>query len=140
MHTCTHVRTTCAHTYAHTHSICHRDDSMSPVGTHDCTSRANGHLIVLTEILQQLCGVGVAHRRRTESLTRRDAGMPPQNIGARMHTLRGKRGRVCHTEIWYGCHYRQVELSLMMLSPSPVLRPRPAFRCFQYRKAGEGLE
>ena len=35
--------------------------------------------------------------------------------------------------------YQATTLQLMLCLPSLVPRPRPAFHCLQYRKAGEGL-
>ena len=38
-----------------------------------------------------------------------------------------------------GRHYQATTLQLMPCLPSLVIKPRPAFRCLQYGKAGEGL-
>ena len=38
-----------------------------------------------------------------------------------------------------GRHYQATTLQLMPCLPSLVIKPRPAFHCLQYGKAGEGL-
>ena len=91
-HTQTHIHTDRqtdrqTETDTHTYSIYQTDDGMPLVVTSDCTVQTHWHMVLLTEVFQHLCGMGVACRRRAEGFTSWDAGMSPHGFGGSMHHL-----------------------------------------------------